>query len=98
MQSVEIKTTAENDEIYDKAILNRMSKLIGHLTATKRMMQDNRDYTEVLTQLLAVKSALNSVSKIILKNQLEKTVSRAIDNNDAKEIEKINKAIGQFIK
>lgn len=92
------KIPIENDEIYDKATINRMSKLIGHLTATKRMMQDNRDYTEVLTQLLAVKSAINSVAKIILKNQLEKTIISAIDNNDAKELEKINKAISQFIK
>lgn len=92
------KIPIENDEIYDKATINRMSKLIGHLTATKRMMQDNRDYTEVLTQLLAVKSAINSVAKIILKNQLEKTIINAIDNNDAKELEKINKAISQFIK
>lgn len=92
------KIPIENDEIYDKATINRMSKLIGHLTATKRMMQDNRDYTEVLTQLLAVKSAINSVAKIILKNQLERTIISAIDNNDAKELEKINKAISQFIK
>lgn len=92
------KIPIENDEIYDKATINRMSKLIGHLTATKRMMQDNRDYTEVLTQLLAVKSAINNVSKIILKKQLEKTIISAIDSNDAKELEKINKAISQFIK
>ena len=92
------KIPIENDEIYDKATINRMSKLIGHLTATKRMMQDNRDYTEVLTQLLAVKSAINSVAKIILKNQLEKTIISAIESNDAKELEKINKAISQFIK
>lgn len=92
------KIPIKNDEIYDKATINRMSKLIGHLTATKRMMQDNRDYTEVLTQLLAVKSAINNVSKIILKKQLEKTIISAIDSNDAKELEKINKAISQFIK
>lgn len=92
------KIPIENDEIYDKATINRMSKLIGHLTATKRMMQDNRDYTEVLTQLLAVKSAINSVAKIILKNQLERTIISAIESNDAKELEKINKAISQFIK
>ena len=93
-----VKIPIENDEIYDKATINRMSKLIGHLTATKRMMQDNRDYTEVLTQLLAVKSAINSVAKIILKNQLERTIISAIESNDAKELEKINKAISQFIK
>ena len=36
-----------------KAIVNRLSKAIGHLESVKRMVEDDRDCTEVLVQLAA---------------------------------------------
>ena len=48
-----------------KAILNRLSRAAWHLEAVKRMVEDERDCSEVLIQLAAVISALNGVSKII---------------------------------
>ena len=43
-----------------KAVLNRLSRTIGHLEAVKRMVEDGRDCSEVLIQLSAVKSAINN--------------------------------------
>ena len=43
-----------------KAVLNRLSRAIGHLESIRRMVEDGRDCTEVLIQLSAVKSALNN--------------------------------------
>ena len=37
-----------------KAVLNRLSRAIGHLESVKRMVEDGRDCTEVLMQLAAV--------------------------------------------
>lgn len=81
-----------------RAVLNRMSRLIGHLESTKRMVEDGRDCSEVLIQLSAVKSAINGVSKIILKDHLEHCVIDAIKNNDKEALAQLNKAIDQFIK
>ncbi len=44
-----------------KAVLNRMSRIIGHMEAVKKMVEDGRDCSEVLNQISAVRSALNSV-------------------------------------
>ena len=41
-----------------KAVLNRLSRAIGHLESIKRMVEDGRDCSEVLIQLSAVKSAI----------------------------------------
>ena len=49
-----------------KAVLNRLSRAIGHLESIKRMVEDGRDCSEVLIQLSAVKSAINNTGKIIL--------------------------------
>ena len=45
-----------------KAVINRLSRAIGHLESVKRMVEDGRDCTEVLIQLAAVRSALSSTS------------------------------------
>ena len=75
-----------------------MSRLIGHLESTKRMIEDGRDCSEVLVQLSAVKSAINNVSKIILKDHMEHCVVDAVRDNDKEAIEQLNKAINQFLK
>lgn len=81
-----------------KAVLNRMSRLIGHLESIKRMVEEGRDCSEVLVQLSAVRSAINGVSKIILKDHLEHCIVDAVKDNDKDAIEQLNKAIDQFMK
>ena len=43
-----------------KAVLNRLSRAIGHMESIKRMVEEGRDCSEVLIQLSAVKSAINN--------------------------------------
>ena len=81
-----------------KAVLNRMSRLIGHLEAIKRMIKDGRDCSEVLIQLSAVDSALKGVSRIILKDHMEHCIIDAINEGDKQAIENLHAAIEQFIK
>ena len=54
-----------------KAVLNRLSRAIGHMESIKRMVEDGRDCSEVLIQLSAVKSAINNTGKIILQDHIE---------------------------
>lgn len=81
-----------------KAVVNRLSRAIGHLESVKRMVQDERDCTEVLIQLAAVTSALNNAGKIILQEHIESCIVVAVQSGDKKAIDDLNKAIAQFIK
>lgn len=81
-----------------KIVANRLSRAAGHLEAVRRMVQDERDCSEVLIQLAAVISALNGVSKIILQEHIEGCIVEAIELGDKKPIDDLNKAIDQFIK
>lgn len=81
-----------------KAVLNRLSRAIGHLESIKRMVEDGRDCTEVLIQLSAVKSALNNTAKVILQDHIEHCIVDAVQNGDAKALEELNKAIDRFMK
>ena len=81
-----------------KAILNRMARLIGHLKATKKMIEDGRDCSEVLIQLSAVEAAIRSVSRVILKDHIENCVVEAVHEGDKESIDRLNQAIEQLIK
>ena len=80
-----------------KAVVNRLSRAIGHLESVKKMVEDGRDCSEVLVQLAAVRSALNSTAKVILKDHIEHCLVDAIRTGDTKEIEELNKAIERFM-
>lgn len=81
-----------------KAVLNRMSRLIGHLESTKKMIEDGRDCTDVLIQLSAVNAAILGVGKVILKDHLEHCIVDAVEHGDQEALEKLNKAIDQLIR
>ena len=81
-----------------KAVLNRLSRAIGHLESIRRMVEDGRDCTEVLIQLSAVKSAINNTGKIILQDHLEHCIVDAVEHGDKDAIKELEKAIDRFMK
>lgn len=81
-----------------KAVLNRISKAIGHLESIKRMIENGRDCSEVLIQIAAVKSAINNTGQIILKDHIEHCIVEAVEEQDYTAIEELNKAIVSFMK
>ena len=83
---------------HTKAVLNRLSRAIGHLESVKRMVEDQRDCSEVLIQLSAVRSALNNTGKMILQDHIRHCLVEAIENGDMEEIDELNIAIDRFMK
>lgn len=81
-----------------KELINRISRAAGHLQAIKKMVEENRDCTEVLIQLSAVRSAINNIGQIILKDHIEHCLIDAVELNDFNAIEKLNDAIAKFLK
>ena len=81
-----------------KAVINRLSRAIGHLESVKKMVENGRDCSEVLVQIAAVKSAVNNIGKIVLQDHINTCVVNAVETGDKKVIEDLNSAIEQFIK
>ena len=79
-----------------RAVINRLARAIGHLESVKRMVEDGRDCTEVLVQLAAVRSALNSTAKVILKDHLEHCLDD-VNSGDSDQITALNEAIDKFM-
>ena len=81
-----------------KAVVNRLSRAIGHLEAVKAMVEEGRDCTQVLIQLAAVKSAINNTGKLILKDHLNHCMVEAAKSGDRKAFDDLNEAIDRFLK
>jgi DNA-binding FrmR family transcriptional regulator len=82
---------------HTKAILNRLSRAIGHLESVKRMVEDDRDCAEVLIQLAAVRSAIGNTAKIVLKDHIEHCIVDAIESDNTTALDELNKAIELFM-
>lgn len=81
-----------------KAVINRLSRAIGHLESVKKMVEDGKDCSEVLIQIAAVKSAVNNIGKIILKDHINHCVIDAVENDDKKVLVDLSSAIDKFMK
>lgn len=83
---------------HTKSVLNRLSRAIGHLESIKRMVEEGRDCSEVLIQLAAVRSAINSTGRVIMEDHINHCILDAVESGDMEAIEELNKAISYFIK
>ncbi|UWG99330.1 metal-sensing transcriptional repressor [Dehalobacter sp. DCM] len=72
--------------------------MIGHLEGIKRMVDDEVDCSEILIQLSAVRSAINSTGKVILSDHINHCLIHAYEEDDTQVIEKLNDAIDKFLK
>ena len=61
------------------------------------MIEEHKDCSDVLIQLSAVKSALNKIGQIILKDHIEHCIIDATKNDDKETLEKLMKAIERII-
>ena len=80
-----------------RAVSNRLSRAIGHLDAVKRMVENQRDCTEVLIQLSAVQSAINNTAKIILKDHIQNCMMDAVYQNNQQALNDLNDVIEKFM-
>ena len=83
---------------HTKAVLNRLSRAIGHLESIRRKVEEGRDCSEALTQLSAVKAAINNTGKVILQDHIEHCIVDAVESGDHEALEELNKAIDRFMK
>lgn len=80
-----------------KAVLNRLSRAIGHLEKVKRMVQAGDDCSDVLVQLAAVRSALNSVGKVILRDHIRHCIVDAAAAGDQEAIDNMCTALDKYL-
>lgn len=72
-----MKKTARDEDL-QRLLQNRLSRMIGQLNGIKNMIDQNRYCGDILTQVSAVESALQSFGYIVLQNHMESCVVEEI--------------------
>lgn len=81
-----------------RAVLNRLSRVVGHIESIKKMVERGEDCSQILVQLAAVRSAINNTGKVVLKNHIQHCIVEAIEQGDEETIQALNDAVDRFVK
>ena len=82
-----------------RQVINRLARIEGHVRSVKNMVSEGRDCSEVLLQIAAVRKALDSTAKVVLKDHLEHCLFQAIENKeDQTFLQDLQKALDHYIK
>ncbi len=81
-----------------RRIVNRLSRIEGHVRGIKTMVQQNSPCPDVLLQIAAVRGALDRVARIVLDEHLTECIGRAAqEGNIETEIEQLKAALDRFM-
>jgi DNA-binding FrmR family transcriptional regulator len=81
-----------------RQIVNRLSRIEGHVRGVKTMVAESRPCPEVLVQIAAVRGALDRVARLILDEHLSECIgSAAQEGNIESEIEQLKAALDRFL-
>ena len=77
---------------YDAKALNRVKRIEGQLRGILRMMEEGKDCKDVVTQLSAVRSAVDRTIGVIVSDNLLECVQQAEGN-----VDKMNSVIQEAV-
>jgi DNA-binding FrmR family transcriptional regulator len=81
-----------------RQIVNRLSRIEGHIRGIKVMVQESRACPDVLVQIAAVRGALDRVARVILDEHLTECIARAAkEGKIEEEIEELKTALDRFL-
>lgn len=72
-----------------KAIINRLSRIDGQINGVKKMIEDDRDYGDILIQMMAISSSVKSAQRSIYEQyfaEMTQNNSKKLDDKTLAEI------------
>lgn len=69
-------------------LLQRLRRIEGQVRGIQRMVAEGRECEDVLTQLAAVRAALDRVGVFVISRQMRKCLEGAQDTEDSRALEK----------
>jgi DNA-binding FrmR family transcriptional regulator len=82
---------------YDDPVKNRIKRIEGQIRGILKMMDEDKDCKDVITQLSAVKSALDRTIGVIVSSNLVDCVRNANENGqDAEDL--VKEAVNLLVK
>ncbi len=67
---------------HQQNVVSRLARIEGHVRGVKRMVEQGQPCPDILMQIAALRSALNSVGRIVLEDHLKGCMVKAFREGD----------------
>ena len=82
-----------------KDVLKRLRRIEGQVKGIQRMVEDEKSCVDILTQVAAVRAAINKVGSIILEKHSMKCIQNAVSSEDKEKLMgELSRTMQSFIK
>lgn len=80
-----------------KDILNRLKRAEGQLRGIQKMIDDDQECIDIVTQLTAVRSSINRTMGLVISQKIRQVMETPLEDQQEQE-EKIQEALNLIIK
>ena len=81
-----------------KSAERRINRIAGQVNGIQKMIDNDRYCVDILTQIAAVRSALNQLGVEMLRGHLESCVVNAEDGHKHQLLDEVRTSLSQFLK
>lgn len=78
------------------ALLSRLNRIEGQVRGVKRMVEEEAYCIDVLTQINAIKAAIDQVGFLLLEDHIEGCVTTAVRQGDQSKVSELVQAVERF--
>ena len=93
-----IGRTKQRDEKEYKDLINRLSRIEGQIRGIKKMVEEQAYCPDILTQVSAANSALNSFTKVLLANHVKSCVANDIKAGKEEAVDELAELLQKLMK
>lgn len=90
--------TTHREAKESRDLLNRLKRIEGQVRGIQKMVEEERYCIDIMTQVSAVQSALNSFNKVLLTNHIHTCVVRDIRAGEEEAVDELCTTIQRMMK
>lgn len=94
----EINRTKHRNDKEFKDLINRLNRIEGQVRGVKGMVEKEAYCVDILTQVSAIQSALNSFNRVLLSNHIRTCVVEDIKKGDEEVIDELLNTLQKLMK
>jgi DNA-binding FrmR family transcriptional regulator len=94
----ECERTSHHSEKMKNNLVTRLNRVEGQIRGIKGMIEKDVYCDDILNQIAAVQSALNSVGRLLLEGHMKSCVIERIQEGDHEVIDELLKTMNKLIK
>ena len=86
------------DEAELRKLTNRLSRIEGQVRGIRGMVENDAYCVDIITQVMAVQSALNAFNKMLLSNHIRTCVVEDVKNGNEEKVDELLNTLQKLMK